>query len=106
MQSALELKDRLPAAAARGLADAAADHALNQLYRAVKNHRAGAARAAGLDLVEMLAPWLTPVFALQGRHRPYNRFLAWELERQPLTLLPMTAPELLATGDWPYHQEC
>ncbi|SNY33569.1 nucleotidyltransferase domain-containing protein [Paractinoplanes atraurantiacus] len=60
------------------------DNYINQLYRCVKSRRDGFADAAGLDEVESL-PWmLETVFALHGRLRPYNKYLAWELERFPL----------------------
>ncbi|GAA3285856.1 hypothetical protein GCM10020218_046730 [Dactylosporangium vinaceum] len=63
---------------------AALDAYLNQLYRAAKNHCAGAVAAAGLDLAESV-PWLLEtVFALHGRLRPYNAYLQWELDTYPL----------------------
>lgn len=60
------------------------DAYVNQLYRAVKSHRDGAAAAGKLDELESV-PWLlSTVFALHGRLRPYNKYLAWELATHPL----------------------
>jgi hypothetical protein len=34
-------------------------------------------------------PWLLDViFSLEGRVRPYNKYLPWELDRHPLTRWP------------------
>lgn len=60
------------------------DAYVNQLYRAVKSRRDGAAAAARLDELESV-PWLlSTVFALHQRLRPYNKYLAWELASHPL----------------------
>lgn len=101
VQDALNRKGRLSSEAARRLADDSVDSALNQLYRAAKGSAAGEVRASGLDLAEMVPPWLTAVFALEGRHRPYNKFLAWELTAHPLALRSLPAPELLAAPRTP-----
>ena len=72
-----------PAEAARWAGDFL-DAYVNQLYRAVKSHRDGAPAAARLDETESV-PWLlATVFALHGRLRPYNKYLAWELATFPL----------------------
>jgi hypothetical protein len=34
--------------------------------------------------VESISPFLTMLFALHGRVRPFNKFLRWELEAYPL----------------------
>ncbi|MEU8817980.1 hypothetical protein [Actinoplanes sp. NPDC048796] len=50
----------------------------------MKSRRDGFAEAALLDQMESL-PWmLETVFALHGRLRPYNKYLAWELANFPL----------------------
>jgi len=65
-------------------ARAGLDGYLNQLYRAVKSRRDGFPDAARLDEMESV-PWLlSTVFALHGRLRPYNKYLAWELATYPL----------------------
>jgi predicted nucleotidyltransferase len=67
------------------LGDAARlDGFINLAYRALKHHRDGRPWAARLDCAEVM-PWLLDVvFTLEGRVRPYNKFLAWELRTHPL----------------------
>jgi hypothetical protein len=77
-------KSVLPAAAARDIAGQALDGYVNALYRSVKNHRIGLSAEAHLDAAESLPPFLTALFAMHERVRPFNKFLAWELEAFPL----------------------
>ncbi len=68
---------------------------LNSLYRSVKNHRDGNMFVSHFDACESL-PWLlTFLFAIEGRVRPYNKFLIWELEKYPLKNLPMRSEYFL-----------
>jgi hypothetical protein len=86
-----------PAAAAEPL-----DGYVNSYYRSVKNARVGLALASLLDAQESL-PWLLAfAFAAHGRLRPYNKWLAWELDRHPLptNALRLDRLELISrTGD-------
>jgi predicted nucleotidyltransferase len=83
------------AAEAAEWAGAGLDAYVNQLYRSIKSRRAGDNDAARLDEVESV-PWLLQtVFALHGRLRPYNKYLAWELEHFPL---PQPWNDALAPG--------
>lgn len=61
------------------------DAFLNSVYRCLKNDRDGNAAGARLDAAEAVPHYLTYVFALHQRVRPYNKYLAWELERFPLS---------------------
>jgi predicted nucleotidyltransferase len=61
------------------------DEFINFTYRALKSHRDGRAEAARLDSAESVASMLDVVFALSGRVRPYNKYLAWELSEHPLS---------------------
>ncbi len=72
------------AAEAREWAREGLDGYVNQLYRAVKSRRDGHPGAALLDEQESVAWLLSTVFALHGRLRPYNKYLAWELATYPL----------------------
>jgi hypothetical protein len=59
------------------------DGYLNLAYRALKADRAGRPEACRLDAAEAV-PWLLDtLFALAGRVRPYNGYLAWELVTHP-----------------------
>ncbi|MFG1993603.1 hypothetical protein ACGFJ7_26850 [Actinoplanes sp. NPDC048988] len=61
---------------------------LNFAYRALKNDRDGRSLERRLDAAESM-PWLLDViFTLEGRVRPYNKYLPWELRRHPLTRWP------------------
>jgi predicted nucleotidyltransferase len=60
------------------------DEYINFTYRALKSHRDGRTEAARLDSAESVASMLDIVFALSGRVRPYNKYLAWELREHPL----------------------
>ncbi|NUP50145.1 MAG: hypothetical protein HOW97_22965 [Catenulispora sp.] len=102
----VERKAKLTADEARRIAGDYLDAYINSLYRSLKNHRDGFADAAHLDATESIPFLLTTVFALDRRVRPYNKYLRWELERQPLSsplwaadrLLPRLR-ELIAAGD-------
>ncbi|KAJ3494170.1 hypothetical protein NLG97_g4253 [Lecanicillium saksenae] len=60
------------------------DEFINYTYRALKSHRDGRKDAARLDSAECVRSMLDIVFALAGRVRPYNKYLAWELDEHPL----------------------
>jgi len=67
---------------------------LNYAYRALKNDRDGRPLERRLDAAESM-PWLLDViFTLEGRVRPYHKYLPWELRRHPLDR--WDADELLA----------
>jgi hypothetical protein len=74
----------LPEGIGPGLAAFELDGYVNAYYRSLKNDRAGLVAGAHLDAAESIPPLLTTVFAVHDRVRPFNRFLAWELERFPL----------------------
>ena len=69
---------------ARALAAEKLDDYVNAYYRAAKNAGAGLPDEARLDAAESVPLLLDFLFAVHGRVRPFNRFLAWELERRPL----------------------
>ena len=68
---------------------------LNSLHRSLKNFRDDNILAAHLDAIETIPRILTFVFAIEHRVRPFNKFLAWELEQYPLVKLPMAAADFL-----------
>ncbi|MFA6415952.1 MAG: hypothetical protein WCW56_00505 [Candidatus Paceibacterota bacterium] len=67
----------------------------NSLHRALKNTRDGNVLAGLLDASETIPRILNFIFALEGRVRPFNKFLAWELDNYPLEKLPMESKDLL-----------
>jgi predicted nucleotidyltransferase len=83
-----------PASAAEPL-----DGYVNSYYRSAKNSAIGLELAALLDAQESIGWLLEFVFAAHGRLRPFNKWLAWELEQHPLPeprcSLQLGASELL-----------
>jgi hypothetical protein len=60
------------------------DGYVNSYYRSAKNARVGLEFPSLLDAQESVGWFLEFVFAVHGRLRPYNKWLAWELEQHPL----------------------
>ncbi|WP_328991910.1 nucleotidyltransferase domain-containing protein [Kribbella sp. NBC_01245] len=89
-------KGRLAEAEAGQLAPGVLDAFLNSVYRCLKNDRDGNEVGARMDGAEAIPHYLTYVFALHGRVRPYNKYLAWELERYPLSRPERGRDELLS----------
>jgi predicted nucleotidyltransferase len=81
----VEEKARLTRAESDKLVAEALDDYINALYRSLKNHEAGRVLAARLDAAESIPPLLVALFALDGRVRPFNKWLAYEVQRQPLS---------------------
>ncbi|XVV33261.1 hypothetical protein ACQPXT_02905 [Streptomyces sp. CA-100214] len=77
-------KGRLDAGEASRVAADRLDAYANSLYRSVKNARDGQPLAARLDAGDSVGFLLELLFALDRRPRPYNKYLAWELDRFPL----------------------
>jgi hypothetical protein len=78
-------KARLTPDDARKLAVEALDGYINMLLRSLKNAEAGRAVAARLDAVESIPFLLTTLFAFDGRVRPFNKWLEYEVRKQPLS---------------------
>lgn len=77
-------KSVLPHGAALEIAGAALDGYINAYYRSAKNAGAGLVVEAHLDAAESIPAFLTALFAMYERVRPFNKFLRWELETFPL----------------------
>ncbi len=76
------------------------DGYVNSYYRSAKNARIGLELASLLDAQESIPWFLEFVFAVHGRLRPFNKWLAWELENHPLTWSDVPRLERIArTGD-------
>jgi predicted nucleotidyltransferase len=80
----VDRKRRLEPDEAREVAAFGLDGAINSIYRALRNFEGGRTLAARLDALEAVGPFLTTVFALEGRVRPFNKWLIFELESEPL----------------------
>lgn len=80
----VDRKRHLDSAEASALVDDALDGAINSMYRALRNLESGRTLGGQMDALESLAPLLTSVFALEGRVRPFNKWLVFELAEEPL----------------------
>ncbi|MFJ5995301.1 hypothetical protein [Streptomyces sp. NPDC092370] len=104
----LDEKRALGADEARDAAAGWLDAYVNQTYRSLKSYRDDRPDLGHLDAAEAVPYALEVLFALHRRVRPYNKYLRWELERQPLgdprwdarRLLPVLR-RILADGDPP-----
>ncbi len=94
----VDRKRRLDAGEAFALADDSLDGAINALYRALRNLEGGRDLEGRLDAVESIGPILTTAFALEGRVRPFNKWLRFELEAEPLGRPELRA--LLGDVEW------
>ncbi|MCR4328226.1 MAG: nucleotidyltransferase domain-containing protein [Patescibacteria group bacterium] len=106
IQKIIDEKGVVPDGKRMEIAKGALDGYLNSLYRSIKNQRDGNMEAFHLDAVESIPNFLRFIFSVEGRVRPYNKFLKWELERYPLKNLVMEKDDfftklekVLATGN-------
>ena len=80
----VEEKGALPRDGAPERAAEALDSYVNAYYRSAKNARLRLSDATRLDAAESIPALLVALFALENKVRPYNKWLAWELEHHPL----------------------
>ena len=80
----VDAKRRLTPNEASALVDTALDNAINSMYRSLRNTEGGRDLAGRLDALESIGPLLTTAFALEGRVRPFNKWLEFELAAEPL----------------------
>jgi hypothetical protein len=83
------------------IAPEALDGYVNSMYRSLRNAEGGRVLAARLDAAESIGPLLTCLFALDGRVRPFAKYLEVELEDRPLAVpdLPVTIAAVLGDAD-------
>ncbi len=91
----LESKRHLPPDARGAVARAAIDGYINSTFRSLRNRLLGLETAARLDAAESVPLLLTAIFALEGRVRPYNKYLEWELGEHPLAEGAWSAERLI-----------
>jgi hypothetical protein len=58
------------------------------VFRSFKCHRDKSKFAARLEAVESIYYFLSAIFALEGRLRPYHKYLEWELKKHPIKKWP------------------
>jgi hypothetical protein len=90
-------------------AGAPLDGYINMYYRSAKNARVGLELGSLLDAQESIPWYLQFVFAINGRVRPYNKWLEWELAEHPLpasnSLLLALVERIARTGELAAQQE-
>jgi len=85
---------------------------INLYYRSLKNFRDGNLLASLMDATESIPFLLTALFAMNGRVKPYNKYLKWELTHFPLKIEIMDSSKfinfiekIIATGDIEIQKE-
>lgn len=88
-------KSVLPESAKEEVVTVAMNAFLNGVFRSLKDIRDGRMFTARLGALEIV-PWyfITAIFGLEGRLKPYDKYLLWEVEHHPLKALSWTAGEL------------
>jgi hypothetical protein len=81
----LEQKRRLTPDEAAKIAGDALDDYINSLYRSLRNLEAGRDLEGRLDAADTIPALLTVAFALDGRVRPFNKWLRHALAREALS---------------------
>ena len=106
IQKIIDEKSIIPADKVKEFVNGELDKYINFYYRSVKNYRDKNFIASHLDATESIFALIAIVFALEGRLRPYNKFLEWELKTHPLKLLPWSGDiflkkveKIVKTGD-------
>ena len=82
----VERKRRLTPEEAKTIAAESLDDYINALLRSLRNLEAGRELEGRLDAAEAIPPLLTTAFALEGRVRPFNKWLRHDLDREPLPI--------------------
>jgi len=100
----VEQKSRLMPDEVGGIVPKALDGYINSLYRSLKNQVAGRELEGRLDALESLPPLLTTAFALEGRVRPFNKYLRHELEQRALPTVGLDAIGRIAREPTPDAQ--
>lgn len=85
---------------------------INYFYRSMKNHRDGNDFASHIDATESVQWLVAFVFSIEGRVKPYSKYIKWELQNYPLEFLPWDVDEfvsilkkMLQTGDVQLQKE-
>ena len=81
----------IPAPALEDAIKQALDGYLNYTHRSLKNFRDNRAPAAHLAACDAVPQLISFLFTAEGRVRPYNEYIEWELTKHPLKNLPMDA---------------
>jgi hypothetical protein len=89
LQQWLNVQETIPTPALDEAIKEALDSYLSYTHRSLKNFRDGRATAAHLAACDAMPQLITFLFAAEGRVRPYNEYIDWELTTHPLKNLAM-----------------
>jgi hypothetical protein len=88
IQQLFDNKSIVPKDKVKEFVSGAIDAYVNELYRSLKCFRDGNSVGSQLEGSESV-PWLLmAVFGMEGRLKPYYKYLEWELKTYPLSKLP------------------
>lgn len=104
IQRLLDARASLSAGEAESAAQWALPAYANAVYRSLKSANDGRILESRLDAAEGINYFLTALFSIYGRVRPYNKYLRWELDRRPIPEwdsgeMLADLERVLATGD-------
>jgi predicted nucleotidyltransferase len=85
IESILAAKSRVPDDERDRIVRDGIDGFINATYRSLRYGAVGALEGARLDAAESLPPLLSALFGMDGRVRPFNKYLYSELSTEPLS---------------------
>jgi len=96
IQKIINEKGIIPADKRKEFVSASLDGFINQVYRSVKCFRDGNIIASQLEAADGLPSLLSALFGLEGRMKPFYKYLNWELTNYPLKKLPWPKDEFIS----------
>lgn len=112
IQKLIDEKGIVPEENRKDFISASLDGFINQVFRSVKCFRDGNEIASQLEAADGLPSLLNAIFGLEGRIKPFYKYLDWELTNFPLKKLPWSKEEFInillniaRTGDLKVQQE-
>ena len=88
-------KSVIPADKIKEVVSGYLDAYINQIYRSMKCFRDDNQAASQFEAVESINWLFSSLFGLEGRLRPYYKYIQWELKNYPLKYIPWRSEELL-----------
>jgi hypothetical protein len=94
IQKWLEAQELIPLAVFDEAYKEALDNYMNYTHRSLKNFRDLRGTAAHLAACDAVPQLLTFLFTAEGRIRPYNEYIEWELRAHPLANVTISPADL------------
>lgn len=96
IQSLIEEKGIVPSDKRKDFVSASLDGFINQVFRSIKCFRDGNKIASQLEAADGLPSLLNAIFGLEGRIKPFYKYLDWELTNYPLEKLSWSKDEFIS----------